>query len=199
MLHEIVARPSLRLRALQWCNRAVLFASTLFLGEWALFGVFRCPFVVPFVELPELPGHYLSRAGSADVLGILGRMAGCGGPVWQGILRLAVPRAACEPGARAQSFPLWPQPCGRGELSLGPVSGVGGGADSLVCSGAAARGRAYSCGRILAFCMAYVEACLSHVGLASAYHLGRAGVGAGCADVLVPVCLSFWRGAGGCA
>ena len=55
MLHEIVARPSLRLRALQWCNRAVLFASTLFLGEWALFGVFRCPFVVPFVSCQNCP------------------------------------------------------------------------------------------------------------------------------------------------
>ena len=55
MLHEIVARPSLRLRALYWCNRAVLFVSTLFLGEWALYGVFRCPFVVPFVSCQNCP------------------------------------------------------------------------------------------------------------------------------------------------
>lgn len=55
MMHEIVARPSLRLRALNWCNRAVLFASTLFLGEWGLYGAFRCPFVVPFVSCQNCP------------------------------------------------------------------------------------------------------------------------------------------------
>lgn len=52
---EITARPGLRLRMLRWSNRAVLFISTLFLGEWALYGVFRCPFVVPFVSCQNCP------------------------------------------------------------------------------------------------------------------------------------------------
>ena len=54
-MHEIVARPSLRLRTLRWCNRAVLIASTLFIGEWGLYGAFRCPFVVPFVSCQNCP------------------------------------------------------------------------------------------------------------------------------------------------
>lgn len=55
MSPEIVARPSLRFRALQICNRVVLLASTLFLGEWGLYGAFRCPFVVPFVSCQNCP------------------------------------------------------------------------------------------------------------------------------------------------
>ncbi|ATD81920.1 MULTISPECIES: 4Fe-4S binding protein [Desulfovibrio] len=55
MLHEIVARPSVKLRMLHWCNRAALFASTLFIGEWGLYGAFRCPFVVPFVSCQNCP------------------------------------------------------------------------------------------------------------------------------------------------
>lgn len=76
MLHEIVARPSLRLRALHWCNRVVLFVSTLFLGEWALYGVFRCPFVVPFVSCQNCPVITCPGQGGTNVLGFLGRVAG---------------------------------------------------------------------------------------------------------------------------
>lgn len=55
MPKEIVARPSVRMRVLFWMNKAVLALSTCFLGEWALYGAFRCPFVVPFVSCQNCP------------------------------------------------------------------------------------------------------------------------------------------------
>ena len=44
--------------------------------------------------------------------------------------------------------------------------------------------------------MADVEACLSHVGSAFADYVGRRGLGAGGADVLVQVCVPVWGGLG---
>ena len=41
--------------ALKACNRIVHLASCLYLGEWALYGAFRCPFVVPFVSCQNCP------------------------------------------------------------------------------------------------------------------------------------------------
>lgn len=55
MSPEITARPGPRLKTLRWSNRAALFLSTLFLGEWGLYGAFRCPFVVPFVSCRNCP------------------------------------------------------------------------------------------------------------------------------------------------
>lgn len=40
---------------LRIANRFVLWASLLFLGEWGLYGLFRCPFVVPFVSCRNCP------------------------------------------------------------------------------------------------------------------------------------------------
>lgn len=45
----------LRYRGLVLVNRIVLFCSALFLGEWAIFGIFRCPFLVPFVSCQNCP------------------------------------------------------------------------------------------------------------------------------------------------
>ena len=55
MLPEIKARPSLRLRGLLLVNRLIQWGSLVFLGEWALYGAFRCPFVVPFVSCQNCP------------------------------------------------------------------------------------------------------------------------------------------------
>lgn len=55
MSPEIVARPSLPLRGLLLFNRVIQWASLAFLGEWAMYGVLRCPFVVPFVSCQNCP------------------------------------------------------------------------------------------------------------------------------------------------
>lgn len=55
MLTEIKARPSLKMRGLLFINRMILIASTAFLGEWAIYGIFRCPFIVPFVSCQNCP------------------------------------------------------------------------------------------------------------------------------------------------
>lgn len=55
MSKEIQARPSLRFRALYWVNKIILTLSACFLGEWALYGAFRCPFVVPFISCQNCP------------------------------------------------------------------------------------------------------------------------------------------------
>ena len=44
-----------RVGILRIVNRVVLWASLLFLGEWGLYGLFRCPFVVPFVSCQNCP------------------------------------------------------------------------------------------------------------------------------------------------
>ncbi len=44
-----------KFNALKIVNRIVHFASFLYLGEWALYGAFRCPFVVPFVSCQNCP------------------------------------------------------------------------------------------------------------------------------------------------
>lgn len=46
---------SARLAPLRLVNRLVLWGSLLFLGEWGLYGLFRCPFVVPFVSCRNCP------------------------------------------------------------------------------------------------------------------------------------------------
>lgn len=45
----------LRYRGLLLVNRIVLILSSLFLGEWAIYGIFRCPFLVPFVSCQNCP------------------------------------------------------------------------------------------------------------------------------------------------
>lgn len=55
MSPEIVARPGLRLRGLLLVNRIIQWATLAFLGEWSLYGVLRCPFVVPFVSCQNCP------------------------------------------------------------------------------------------------------------------------------------------------
>ncbi|MBQ7738625.1 MAG: 4Fe-4S binding protein [Desulfovibrionaceae bacterium] len=40
---------------LKVANCVIHLLSTLFLGEWALYGIFRCPFVVPFVSCQNCP------------------------------------------------------------------------------------------------------------------------------------------------
>ncbi len=79
MSPEIEARPSLRLRGLLLVNRIVQWASLAFLGEWALYGVFRCPFVVPFVSCQNCP-----------VITCPGRAAGMFWGVWGAWLAVAV-------------------------------------------------------------------------------------------------------------
>lgn len=48
-------KPSLSFKTFQMLNRFVHFASAVFLGEWALYGAFRCPFVIPFVSCQNCP------------------------------------------------------------------------------------------------------------------------------------------------
>ncbi len=55
MSDVITARPSKRLRVLWAVNRTVQLISLWFLGEWSLYGLFRCPFVVPFVSCQNCP------------------------------------------------------------------------------------------------------------------------------------------------
>ncbi len=59
-------------------NRLLQLASLAFLGEWALYGVFRCPFVVPFVSCQNCP-----------VITCPGRAANMFWGVWAGWLALA--------------------------------------------------------------------------------------------------------------
>ncbi|MBQ7606919.1 MAG: 4Fe-4S binding protein [Desulfovibrionaceae bacterium] len=40
---------------LYWANRLTQWLSLAFLGEWAFYGVFRCPFVVPFISCQNCP------------------------------------------------------------------------------------------------------------------------------------------------
>ncbi|MBQ7585465.1 MAG: 4Fe-4S binding protein [Desulfovibrionaceae bacterium] len=52
---EIVARKSLRLRGILLVNRLIQWISLAVIGEWAFYGVFRCPFVIPFVSCQNCP------------------------------------------------------------------------------------------------------------------------------------------------
>lgn len=49
------SKPGIGLRTLQAINRAVQVVSLFFLGEWALYGILRCPFIVPFVSCQNCP------------------------------------------------------------------------------------------------------------------------------------------------
>lgn len=51
----IKGRPKLKYRGLLLANRIVLLLSTAFLAEWAIYGIFRCPFIVPFVSCQNCP------------------------------------------------------------------------------------------------------------------------------------------------
>lgn len=50
--HAVIRHAAMPLRLI---NRAVLWMSLFFLGEWGLYGVLRCPFVVPFVSCRNCP------------------------------------------------------------------------------------------------------------------------------------------------
>lgn len=54
-MKEIKGRVKLHYRGLVLVNRAILALSTAFLGEWAIYGIFRCPFLVPFVSCQNCP------------------------------------------------------------------------------------------------------------------------------------------------
>lgn len=79
MSPEITARPSKRYRALKLVNRVVQWCSLFFLGEWALYGILRCPFVVPFVSCQNCP-----------IITCPGRAANFFWGVWAGWLALAL-------------------------------------------------------------------------------------------------------------
>lgn len=76
-----------RWTAIRVINRIVHWGSLFFLGEWAVYGAFRCPFVVPFVSCQNCPvitcPGQLSRLfwsfwGGLAVLGFLCGRAFCG-------------------------------------------------------------------------------------------------------------------------
>lgn len=54
-MKPIKVKPRLRYRGLLLFNRIILFLSTAFLIEWAIYGIFRCPFIVPFVSCQNCP------------------------------------------------------------------------------------------------------------------------------------------------
>ena len=79
MSPEITARPSKRFLALKLANRVIQWCSLFFLGEWALYGIFRCPFVVPFVSCQNCP-----------IITCPGRAANFFWGVWAGWIALAL-------------------------------------------------------------------------------------------------------------
>ena len=42
-------------RTLQWKRRIIQAASLFVIGEFSYFGIFRCPFAVPYVSCPNCP------------------------------------------------------------------------------------------------------------------------------------------------
>lgn len=52
---EIKPRIKLRYRGLLLLNRIILVLSTAFIAEWSVYGIFRCPFIVPFVSCQNCP------------------------------------------------------------------------------------------------------------------------------------------------
>lgn len=78
-LTEITARPTGTYRLLRFINRIIQFASAAFIGEWALYGILRCPFVVPFVSCQNCP-----------VITCPGRLSSFFWGVWAGWLALAL-------------------------------------------------------------------------------------------------------------
>ena len=92
---------------LQVVNRCVQWASLLFLGEWALYGIFRCPFVVPFISCQNCP-----------VLTCPGRISQMFWGVWGGWLALLL--------LLGRSFCGWVCPAGTVQrwLSKSPCAGT---------------------------------------------------------------------------
>ena len=76
--HAPAQKPRLRLKGLLLANRILQWLSLAFLGEWALYGVFRCPFVIPFISCQNCP-----------VLTCPGRVAHTFWGVWGAWLALA--------------------------------------------------------------------------------------------------------------
>lgn len=79
MLTEIKGRPKLHYRGLLLINRIILTASAAFLGEWAIYGIFRCPFLIPFISCQNCP-----------VITCPGRAASMYWGVWGGWLALLI-------------------------------------------------------------------------------------------------------------
>lgn len=69
----------LKFRGLLLINRIILFLSTAFLAEWAIYGIFRCPFLVPFVSCQNCP-----------IIRCPGRAASMFWGVWAGWLAILV-------------------------------------------------------------------------------------------------------------
>ncbi len=76
---EITARKSVRLSALIVVHRLIQWISLFFIGEWAFYGIFRCPFVIPFVSCQNCP-----------ILTCPGRIAHTYWGVWAGWLALLI-------------------------------------------------------------------------------------------------------------
>ncbi len=103
MLKDTTATQSLHKRVLYWLNRAMYTLSAFFLGEFALYGIFRCPFIIPFVSCQNCP-----------VMTCPGRVASFFWGLWGGILALSIffGRAfcgwVCPGGFLAKIFALNP-------------------------------------------------------------------------------------------
>lgn len=50
-----LARDARRTLSLQWWRRLVQIASLAIIGQWSFYGIFRCPFIVPYVSCQNCP------------------------------------------------------------------------------------------------------------------------------------------------
>ena len=51
----VSSKPKSRSRALNWRRRLTQIAFTAILGQWSFYGIFRCPFIIPYMSCQNCP------------------------------------------------------------------------------------------------------------------------------------------------